>query len=233
MNFDVYCDESRPDLFASSDPKAQYMVLGSLWLPTDKRAAYKGELHNLRDKHKIGGEFKWQKVSNSKSAFYRDIIDWFLDKGDELRFRCIAVEQNKVNLLHYHQSDQELGFYKFYYQMLHHWIMDFNEYQFFCDYKTNARKDRLHELKSCLANSNLSSTIKDVQATRSKESVLIQCVDFFTGMAAARLNGSLFQGSSKDSILNYFETKQGHPIRKTAKAENKFNVFIIDLHGGW
>ncbi len=30
MKFEVYCDESRPDLLRSQQPRAQYMVIGSL-----------------------------------------------------------------------------------------------------------------------------------------------------------------------------------------------------------
>ena len=36
-----------------------------------------------------------------------------------------VINKNDVDLYKYHQNDQELGFYKFYYQVLHHWIFDF------------------------------------------------------------------------------------------------------------
>ena len=65
MRFDVYCDECRPDLLSSQQPPARYMVIGSLWLRTEDREAFKVAIHELRDKHKVGGEIKWQKVSPS------------------------------------------------------------------------------------------------------------------------------------------------------------------------
>ncbi|WP_133111904.1 DUF3800 domain-containing protein [Candidatus Scalindua japonica] len=58
MNFDIYCDESRLDLLSSENPASKFMVIGSLWLKTDSRVAYKGDIHDLRNKHLIGGEFK-------------------------------------------------------------------------------------------------------------------------------------------------------------------------------
>lgn len=67
MNFDVYCDECRPDLLSSQHPAARYMVIGSLWLRTVDRAAFKAAIHELRDQHHVGGEFKWQKVSPSRA----------------------------------------------------------------------------------------------------------------------------------------------------------------------
>jgi len=51
MNFDIYCDESRPDLLSSENPTSKFMVIGSLWLKTDNRLAYKHDIHDLRDKH--------------------------------------------------------------------------------------------------------------------------------------------------------------------------------------
>lgn len=90
MKFEVYCDESRPDLFTSKNPPAKYMVIGSLWLCADDRAEFKTAIHALRDKHRVGGEFKWRKVSPSRVEFYKDLLNWFVDVDDRLRFRCIA-----------------------------------------------------------------------------------------------------------------------------------------------
>lgn len=233
MNFDIYCDESRPDLLSSKNSTSKFMVIGSLWLKTDNRIAYKDDIHDLRNKHLIGGEFKWQKASPSKLPFYLELVDWFCKQGDNLRFRCIAVEHDKVNLLHYHDNDQELGFYKFYYQLLHHWILDFNEYAVFCDFKSNRRRDRLHVLKRCLERSNLSSSIINVQAVRSRESVLTQLTDVLTGVAAARLNETLIDGSAKGKIVDRLEVLLKKRIGHTWKSEQKFNVFVIDLQGGW
>ncbi|MFO7857792.1 MAG: DUF3800 domain-containing protein [Ectothiorhodospiraceae bacterium] len=233
MKFDVYCDESRPDLLGSDHPQGQFMVIGGLWLPTSERDAFKAEIHQLRDRHRIGGEFKWQKVSPSREAFYRQLVEWFQGKGDQLRFRCIAVDHSQVDLKLYHEDEQELGFYKFYYQLLHHWILDFNEYNVFVDFKSNRRRERLHVLRRCLDYSNLSSEVHDVQAVRSEESVLIQLADVLTGMAAYRLNDRVREGSAKARVLQHYEELYGQRIGPTFKGEQKFNVFRIDLAGGW
>ena len=233
MKFEVYCDESRPDLLSSSKPQARYMLIGSIWLKKEDRNNFKTQIHQLKNKHKIGGEFKWQKISCSKKNFYLDLIEWFIRQGENLRFRCIAIDRERVNLLHYHENDQELGFYKFYYQLLHHWILDFNEYSIFCDYKSNRGRDRLHILKRCLELSNLSSNVLSAQSVRSRESVLIQLADFFTGMAASRINNTLGSKSAKNEVTQKFEKHLGKRISHTLKSEQKFNVFVINLHGGW
>lgn len=233
MNFEAYCDESRPDVFRSEQPEARHLVIGSLWLPAAARTELKQALHDLRDRHKVGGEIKWRKVTPSRRDFYMDLMAWFLAMGDRLRFRCIAVDHSQVNLKLYHGDDQELGFYKFYYQMLHHWILDFNRYSIFCDFKRNREPKRLHVLQHCLNRANLSSQIDRVQAIRSRESVLLQLTDVLTGMASARLNDALTPNTTKFELVCELEAKLGRQIRHTLRSEQKFNVFVIDLAGGW
>ena len=87
MDLEVYCDESRPDLFSSSSPSANYMVIGSIWIPRDLREEFKAGMHLLRQQHAIGGEAKWTKVSPSREAFYTAVINWFFAQREALRFR--------------------------------------------------------------------------------------------------------------------------------------------------
>src|SRR6476620_6034482 len=129
MRFDVYCDESYPDLFTAKEKMhARYLMIGSLWLPTDMREALKEQISGARQKHSIWGEVKWTKTSPSSIPFLHEIIDIFISHGDNLRFRCIAVRADQINH-DFNDGDKELGFYKFYYQLLHHWVSEFNEYK--------------------------------------------------------------------------------------------------------
>lgn len=234
MKFDVYCDESRPEaLCAGRQGGAVQLVIGSLWLPTEDRDELKKAVHGLRNQHHVGGEFKWQKVSPSRLAFYEELLDLFFGQGDRLRFRCIVVDPEKVDLLRFHDGDQELGFYKFYYQMLHHWILDFNEYVVFCDNKPNRDMTRLQVLQKCLRHANLSATIENVQAVPSDESVLIQLADVLTGAASAKLNKSLHEGTAKAKLVKLLESRLGRELAHTWKSEQKFNVFMINPQGGW
>ncbi len=233
MKFDVYCDECYPDVLGSASPPVQFMAIGSLWFPTEQRERYKTRIHELRDKHKIGPEFKWNKISPSKESFYLDLIQWFFSEGDNLRFRCILVDHQQVELGQHHDDDPELGFYKFYYQLLHHWVNECNEYAVFCDFKSNRRRDRLHTLQGCLQNANLFADVGTVQSVRSHESVLIQMVDVLSGAVAAKLNDRLKPGSSKWHVVEELERSIGHSIQATARSEQKFNVFKINLNGGW
>jgi hypothetical protein len=232
MEFDVYCDESRPELLGSDHPSDSYVVIGSLWLPRQSRDRVKVAIHELRETHRIGPEFKWQKISRSRQPFYFALVDLFAGNPD-IRFRCIAIDRSEVDLIRFHESDPELGFYRFYYQLLHHWILDFNRYAIFCDFKTNRSRSRLSTLRRCLGYSNLSATVEAVQAVRSEESVLMQFADVLTGIAASRMNGSLQPASARDEVAAFLEDRLGRRVAPTSRSEQKFNMFKIRLSGGW
>lgn len=230
MNFEIYCDES--GLEALSDKEAHlYSGIGGIWFPANYRDAFKQEMNTIKMKYGIKGELKWQKLSPSYYKLYKDVIDYFFRSN--IRFRVIIIESDKVNHIQFNNNDAELGFYKFYYQLLHHWIFDFNEYDVFLDLKTNRIKGRLNELKTVLEKSNLSSKINQVQGLPSDESLGIQLADFLTGLCVSKFNKEI-TSKAKLSIIDYIEeTYIGNSIKPTPKWEEKFNVFKIDLKGGW
>ena len=234
MKFEVYCDEALPDLFTSTKPRARYLMIGSLWLPADLRADANLQIGRLRKRHGVWGEAKWTKISPAKANFYNEIIDLFMSYGMDMRFRCIAVDRTQVNMA-LHDGDEELGFYKFYYQLLHHWILDFNDYRIYCDLKTNRDRTRLRVLKRCLDYANKSATIDDLQSLPSTEVALLQLCDVLLGAASSRLNDTLKPGSAKESLVSLLEARLDlrGTLSPTGAAEKKFNIFKINLGGGW
>lgn len=233
MEYDIYCDESRSDIFTSQKTLDRFMVIGGLWLETKNRQKFKQEIYDLRQQNKCFGELKWNKVSPAREDFYKKVLDYFFDKDDDLRFRCIVVEKNKVDLMHYHAADAELSFYKFYYQLLHHWILDFNAYSIFLDTKTNRVKDRVSVLSKCLSNANLSSEIKNVQALPSHEVVFIQLADLLVGAISASFN-QVIVSKTKKNIIAKIEQRLEHTIvTPTSRDYLKFNVFKICPGGEW
>lgn len=233
MKFEVYCDETLPDVLTSAHPSGRYLMIGSLWLPADLREDAKARIAELRQRHGVHGEMKWRKISPSKLDFYTALIDLFMSFGLDLRFRCIAVEHQAMNL-GLHNGDAELGFYKFYYQVLHHWILDQNEYTVFCDLKQNRDRTRLQTLQRVLNYSNRTSIIRDVQSLPSSEVVLLQLSDVLLGAASARLNAREDLGAAKEAVIAHLERRLNRAkLGPTHKSEEKFNIFRIRLGGGW
>ncbi|MCF7920528.1 MAG: DUF3800 domain-containing protein [Candidatus Cloacimonetes bacterium] len=227
---DIYCDESNPDLFtAEKKTENRYLLIGGIKLRKRDRESAKSKINELRKKYDVSGEFKWNKVSKNKLEFYKEIVSLFFSYGNELIFRCIVINTDKINLDIYHEGDAELGFYKFYYQLLNKWICDFKAYSIFTDIKTNRRKNRINELEQVLKNSHILSSIESVQAINSKESSLLQMADVLLGAVSANFNQTLTPNSAKRELIAYIEELLQHDICATNLRERKFNVFKINL----
>lgn len=231
MDFEVYCDES--GLEALSQKKAHlFMAIGGVWMPSENRQEFKEGINNIKEKHNITGELKWNKVSPAYYNLYKDLIDFFFTT-EYLRSRVMVVESDKVDNIKFNNADAELGFYKFYYQLLHHWIYDFNIYSIFVDLKVNRDKTRVKTLENKLDLANLTSDIKFIQSLPSHESAGIQLADFITGLVAAKFNKEIVSEAKKGLIKYIEETYLNKEISHTPKYEEKFNVFKINLQGGW
>lgn len=230
MNIEVYCDESGLEALTRKDAH-DFTGIGSLWMHASYRNEFKACMNTIKAKHKVRGELKWQKVSPAYLGLYKEAIAYFFSTP-HLRFRVILIESRIVDSIKFHEKDAELSFYKFYYQLLHHWIHDFNDYNIYLDFKVNRNKGRLKVLKDVLNASNITSDIQQVQALHSNESLGIQLSDVLTGLVVAKFNHKTIS-SAKNELISSVEKYLGRFIAHTPKCEEKFNVFKINLQGGW
>lgn len=115
MIYHVYCDESRQS-------KDRYMIIGGIIIPSSKVENFNATMKQYRLEQKMFAELKWSKVSNQKLLEYKRFIDYFfaLNNTDNLHFHCIIIDNHQVNHRKFNRGDKELGFYKFYYQLLLH-----------------------------------------------------------------------------------------------------------------
>jgi hypothetical protein len=231
MEFEIYCDESRHDYFARPPGNGErYVLLGGLWIEAKHRDAYKIKIGLLRRRHDVRGEFKWNRVSPSRIRFYLSLVDFFFEEA--MRFRCIVLPADQVDSIRFHRSDNELMFYKFYYQLLHHWILDFNDYRIFLDLKTNRLNSRINTLHRVLQNANLMARIISVQALPSRQVDLLQLSDVLLGAVGYKFH-RLETSQAKVAVVKRIETHLGGPIEPTWRDERKFNVFRFLPGGGW
>jgi len=225
---EVYCDESRQDLLTTSlKEHDQYALIGSLWLDTDTRKALTRQIKELRSEHEVFGEIKWSKVLNpSKKKFFHELINLFFEHQD-IRFRCICIDSYMVDNKRYNGGDGELGFYKFYYQTLYHWIGD-RTYRVYCDMKLNQNRNRLKDLHRTLVKTT-NGVIEFIQPLSSSDTPMLQFCDFLLGLTSARINNTVDYGTLKTELIQTFEYQLGHRIGPTGKSSRKYNVFFIDL----
>lgn len=232
MDFEVYCDESGLEALTKKEEHL-FSAIGGIWLPDSNRQDLKEGIKAVKNKHNIHGELKWKKLSPAYLDLYKDVIDFFFSSGF-IRFRVILVESSKVDHIRFNNMDAELGFYKFYYQLLHHWIFDFNNYNIFVDLKINRYTSRLADLRRVLDLSNLTSDIIQVQGLPSEQSLGIQLADVLTGLVSSKFNREIKAGSAKAKLINHVEEVHlKNAIAPTPKWEEKFNIFRINLQGGW
>lgn len=228
MDYTIYCDESRH----TGGLDCKYAVIGGLWVARDQRDAISKALRGLKAQSQVSAELKWSKVSRLKLESYKSIIDFYWD-CPALQFRAIIVDQDTVDYEEFHEGDKELGFYKFYYEMLEKWLLSGNNYTILLDYKNNSDASRLPVLRHMLANycNARQADVRDLTSIDSSQSNLSQVCDLLTGAVAADANG-LETGTPKHELIQYLAQRRGiSPLsaRSVSPAMSKFNVFRIAL----
>ncbi len=227
MKYVVYCDESRHD----PDPKNPYMAIGSLWMPRAERDQLSKAFRACCLDNELGSEIKWSKVSHQKLAAYKRLIDFFFDQV-HLNYRVIVIDQSRLDYAKFHGADRELGFYKFYYELLWQWIENQNEYLILLDFIQNKEAHRFNELKKVLENKLTGRAwISDLTVIDSNRTPLGQLVDLLTGATAAAWCRNLSPDSPKAELIDYISQKRAIPILSPSSSPKieKFNLFHIRL----
>jgi hypothetical protein len=226
MEFVIYCDESRHD----HSPQNRFMSIGGLWVPRPLKEAMTQKFRAARESVNLKGEVKWSKVSQKRLADYQKLVDFFFDQPD-LRFRAIVVDQSKVDVNRFHGGDRELGFYKFYFEMIEKWILAGNRYLVLLDFKKNKGANRYTTLRRALENKIRGAAwIDDLTVIDSCQSPLAQLSDILTGAVAATCCG-FTNASAKAQLAAYIGQRRGASLRTpdTNPAVTKLNVFGINL----
>lgn len=229
MKLDIYCDESRLEFLESNENG--FMVIGSLWLEREKRDRLKTSIKELKVKHNFGVEIKWTKISYKMLDFYKELIDLFADYQDFHFFKAIVVDTSKINF-EYHQNNSDIGFYKFYYQVLVHKMntaTNHNEYYIYVDDKTNKVYKPLPLLKKILSNATYAGEIKLIEPRNSFENLFIQYVDVLIGLVSYGYNTNEMKGAKKELYLYACSKLNVNLKQKTTKKAQPFNIFEIDL----
>lgn len=222
---EVYCDESRPEYLRTPPPiGAGYVLIGGLWLRTEDRAEMKERLKQVRSKHNLKGEFKWNRVSPSRLAFYEDLVRLFFDSP--MAFRCIALPAGSLDAKSFHHDDNELMFYKFYYQLLVHWLENGGEYHIIVDLRTNRLPNRLRVLERVLRAARPGCRNITVQALPSRQVDFLQLTDVLLGATGSRLHERT-TSQARWHLVQCIERYLGRPIGPTSRTETKFNIFMF------
>jgi len=229
MNVDIYCDESRLEFLESKDDG--FMVIGSLWLKREKRDTIKSKIKAAKKKYNFNVEIKWTKISYKMLDFYKELVDIFVDLEEFHFFKAIVVDTSKINFK-YHQNNSDIGFYKFYYQVLVHKMnsaSNFHNYYIYVDNKTNKVYKPLPLLKKVLNNAIYNGNVKLIEPRDSYENIFIQYVDVLIGLVSYSYNTKDMRGAKKELYDYASERLKILLNKKTSKNKHPFNIFEIDL----
>ena len=112
----VFCDESGRHGGASA------LALGGVILPHQNERQIVKEVDEWRDLASMSAELKWTKVSSGKLKEYKQFVDLFGNHSRQrsIAFRSAVWRNDEIDYKKHHKGSEELGFYKFYYQLLLH-----------------------------------------------------------------------------------------------------------------
>jgi hypothetical protein len=227
MEYVVYCDESRHE----GPGHHTYMSIGGLWVPRSEKIGLTRQFRALCRSLNLRSEIKWNKVSATRLEAYKRLVDFFFEH-ESLLFRVIVVNRTKVNVEKYHGGDWELGFYKFYYEMLEKWITKGNQYLILVDFQQNKGANRYSDLRSALEQTAKGKAeIKDLTVIDSRYTPLSQLCDLLTGSVSASWCG-LTERTPKAELAAYIAKKCGYTsltVQSSSPDICKFNIFHIQL----
>jgi hypothetical protein len=221
MNYKIFCDES----CHLQNDGWDTMTLGALKCPENDYTKIKEDIKAIKLKHYTPFEIKWTKLSKSRTALYKELIDYFIFSN--LTFRTVMVV-NKQDLDHnlFSQTHSEF-YYKTYYLVLKKIMNEYDDYKVYMDIKDTRGKEALNELTKVFKNSH-ELPVPFMQHIRSDESQLLQLVDLLTGAVSYKVRG-VQTSALKLEIVNYIEQKLGLVLNTTSSYnEKKFNRFIQD-----
>lgn len=221
--FNIYCDESTH----IENDRHPYMILSYISTPYHLLKMHNKNIREMKMQHFYRGEMKWSSISKSQYPFYNEIVDYFF--SNDVNFRAIVIDKSQLDHKSFNQDHNQ--FYdKMYYQLLNKKIEPDSNYNIFIDIKDTKSYLKARSLKTYLERDY--HNIRTLQIVRSYESELMQLTDVLMGAINYKLRG-LNKVTAKNNIIEKIEKHCGKPLtQKTVKAENKFNLFFIDLKNG-
>ena len=191
----VHCDESHTG--------ARFVVYGGIIVPGRNVEWFDAIMAEWRAEQKMVGELKWTRVANQKYAEYKSLVDLFFEhaRRNRLHFKAVVFDMSEVDYAEYHNGDEELGFYKFYYQFLLHKFAPYargDQHRLYVriDERSNRRRHPLLTLRDALnagirkKNGWTTSVVKAIEPRKSKDSNLLQVADVLMGAIGWHSNDS-------------------------------------------
>lgn len=201
----------------------------------------------FRKKANMVAELKWTKVSRAKLGEYKEIIDIFNDltTSDVLHFKALIFDCHQIDHRSFSDGDNEVGFYKFYYQLLLHCFG-----KPYCTAKIQTRfmvfldqRDTSYKLSILKAFLNggmaskfgiKSSPFRQIEPRNSHKCDITQMLDIVAGAVGYQRNKHHLRkdaGRAKVELASYLAKKLGWPhlLYDTTPRVMRFKLWTFRL----
>ena len=226
-NYRIFIDESCHLAHDRSD----VMTIGYIKVPENFLEKFKQDIKEIKAKHNVPQEIKWNNLSKAKLPMFIELTDYFF--ASEMNFRAVVVKyKNKLDHEQFNKGSHDNFYYKMIYFLLNNqWINPIEDsYKVFIDIKDTRGREKLSKIKEVFENYHRgNSPFLYFQHIRSNESVFIQLADLFIGAItyrSRRLNELPDASEGKKGFIEYLEVKSGYSLNEgTEPWEKKFNIF--------
>ena len=223
MEYNVYCDETNH----LKINKGEYMAIGAIYLPKSRVKKVNRYLRDLKSKYglKDNQELKWNLIKNSSIDLYLDIVKYFFNGENDIKFRAILINKDLIDNETYNQTDDDF-YYKMYYTMLKYLITPDNSYNIYPDIKDTDsyfRHQQVLEFSRIKQKDLNGKTLKKIQPIKSFEAPLMQLTDIMIGALVYYNNYPENKNKNKEKVIN--EIISDVKINNTTPYNNtKFNL---------
>jgi hypothetical protein len=250
----IYADES-----CTRANQGLYMVIGGIICDKETVKLIRKEINQLKKDENLPSDFEFHfsqmKVDNVE--LYKKLIDiffkFYFEKCDIKRgineqrfyrkicFEALLIEHNKIDHNLYSAGNSELGFFRFYYQLLFysvkkHYVKG-KQFHITIDRINTTDKKIVHDLQSRLFNELIDITpnpIQNLQKQDSKAELMLQMADVILGLVSFSWNKLPGESSTrldaKRSVVEYAIDKHKVDYSKTTYKTCSFNIWNLQLH---
>ncbi len=222
------------------------MVFGGIIINAADEPHFEATMQKFRVETGMTGELKWAKVSNGKRDEYSLLMDYFfaLLNQDCVHYHSLIIDTHRVDHRRFNGGDHELGFYKFYFQLMlkfgRKYCANGQPISLHVRLDERCSKQSLTDIKRMLNHALRRKTghdtrpYKSVEPRNSKTCDMIQIVDIITGAIGYCKNGfHLLPGSNqaKCYLVDYIAQHAGVAElgRDTPQRINKFSIWNMRL----
>lgn len=223
----IYCDES----CHLENDRQRVMAIGGIACPDYAKYDVYSDIKEIKKKNKIPihNEIKWNKVSNSRLAYYEELINYFFE-NELLRFRGVVLPDKSVLRHNHFEQSHDDFYYKMYYYTISHFLDAEDDIEVYIDIKDTNSMKKINKLEEVLYNKTRygNSDVTKIQQIRSHENSILQVADLLLG-AITYINRDLESSEAKLQLCSLIKSRSHQRLTKTSSlSERKFNLLILD-----